>query len=300
MSSVKVAAKESTVVKKSKASLFLETIKFEHTIFALPFAYIALFLVSGGWPSISNLVWITLAMAGARTFGMGVNRIIDARIDAANPRTAQRALASGKLSMAEAIAFVAIAFAVFIVAVYQLSEWAGYLWPPVIFMMTVYPYFKRFTWLCHLGLGLTYLMVPSGVWMAVANEISLSSVVLSLAAMFWVTGFDLIYACQDVEVDRKQGLNSLPAKFGVAAGLNIAKVMHVFTVSALAVAGVTLDAGPLYYAGLALAAAILFYEHRLVSPKDLSKLNAAFFTMNGVMSVVFLIFVAADVLIGSN
>lgn len=295
-----VAAKQSASVKKSKVSLFLETIKFEHTIFALPFAYIALFLVSGGWPSVSNFVWVTLAMAGARAFGMGVNRIIDARIDAANPRTAQRALASGKLSMAEGIVFVAIAFAVFMVAVYQLSEWASYLWPPVIFMMTAYPYFKRFTWLCHLGLGLTYLMVPSGVWVAIANEITLSSVVLSIAAAFWVTGFDLIYACQDVGVDRKQGLNSFPAKFGISAGLNVAKLMHVFTIAALAVAGVTLDAGVLYYAGIAVAAAILFYEHTLVSPKDLSKLNAAFFTMNGVMSVVFFMFVAADVLMRSN
>ncbi|MSQ31845.1 MAG: 4-hydroxybenzoate octaprenyltransferase [Dehalococcoidia bacterium] len=300
MSSVKVAAKDTNAVKKDKLSLFLETIKFEHTIFALPFAYIALFLVSGGWPSLSNLGWVTIAMAGARTFGMGVNRIIDARIDAANPRTAQRALASGKLSMVEGIAFVAVAFAVFLIAVYQLSEWAGYLWPPVIFMMTVYPYFKRFTWLCHLGLGLTYLMVPSGVWVAVANEISLSSVVLSLAAMFWVTGFDLIYACQDVDVDRKQGLYSFPSKFGIGAGLNAAKFMHIFTVSALAVAGVTLEAGPLYYLGVAVAASILFYEHTLVSLKDLSKLNAAFFTMNGIMSVVFFIFVAADVLIRSN
>lgn len=300
MSSVKVASKDAAVLKKNKLSLFLETIKFEHTIFALPFAYIALFLVSDGWPTLGNFIWITIAMAGARTFGMGVNRIIDARIDAANPRTAQRALASGKLSTVEGIAFVTVAFAVFLIAVYQLSEWAGYLWPPVIFMMTAYPYFKRFTWLCHFGLGLTYLMVPSGVWVAVANEISLSSVVLSIAAMYWVTGFDLIYACQDVEVDRKQGLYSFPSKFGIGAGLNVAKVMHIFTVSALAVAGVTLDAGPLYYVGVAIAAAILFYEHRLVSPKDLSKLNAAFFTMNGVMSVVFFIFVAADVLIRSD
>ncbi len=293
-------AKKPVVAKKNKVSLFLETIKFEHTIFALPFAYIALFLVSEGLPSLSNFIWITVAMAGARTFGMGVNRIIDARIDAANPRTAQRALASGKLSMAEGVVFVAIAFVVFMIAVFQLSEWAGYLWPPVIFMMTAYPYFKRFTWLCHLGLGLTYLMVPSGVWVAVANEITLPSVVLSVAAMFWVTGFDLIYACQDVDVDRKQGLNSFPSKFGIAAGLNLAKLMHIFTISALAVAGVTLDAGVLYYIGVAIAAAILFYEHTLVSPKDLSKLNAAFFTMNGVMSVVFFIFVAADVLIRSN
>jgi 4-hydroxybenzoate polyprenyltransferase len=278
--------------------LFFSTIKVEHTVFALPFAYLTLLLASGGLPSLGHFLWITVAMAGARIFAMGVNRIIDARIDAANPRTATRPLASGRLRLREAWAFSLAAAALFLIAVYQLSPLAQVLWPPVLFAMATYPYGKRFTWLCHLGLGSVYLMVPPAVWVAVHNGIGAGSVLLGFAAALWVAGFDLIYACQDVEVDRRQGLHSIPARFGIATGLRVARLWHLGAVAFLAAAGPVLGVGPLYYLGVAVSAGVLAYEHRLVSPTDLSRLNAAFFNMNGVMSVVFLAFVAADVLVG--
>ena len=277
--------------------LFLETIKIEHTVFALPFAYLTLFLVSGGRPSLHHLLWISLAMAGARVFAMGANRIIDARIDAANPRTASRALATGRLHPREAWLFTLTAGGLFLVAVYQLSPLSQLLWPVVLFAMVAYPYGKRFTWLCHLALGSVYLMVPTGVWVAVHDGLGGGSVLLAAGAALWVMGFDLIYACQDVDVDQREGLHSIPARFGIAAGLWTARLWHLGAVGFLTVAGPVLDVGPLYYAGVAVSALLLAYEHRLVSPTDLSRLNTAFFSMNGIMSVVLSAFVIADTLV---
>ena len=277
--------------------LFLETIKIEHTVFALPFAYLTLFLASGGVPSLHHLLWISVAMAGARVFAMGTNRIIDARIDAANPRTASRAMADGRLHLREAWPFSLAAAGLFLVAVYQLSPLSQLLWPVVLFAMVAYPYGKRFTWLCHLGLGSVYLMIPTGVWVAVHDSLGGGSVLLAAGAALWVMGFDLIYACQDVDVDRRQGLHSIPARFGIAAGLWTARLWHLGAVAFLAAAGPVLDVGPLYYAGVAVSALLLAYEHHLVSPTDLSRLNAAFFRMNGIMSVVFSAFVIADTLV---
>lgn len=280
-----------------KLALFFQTIRVEHTVFALPFAYLTLALAADGMPSAAHFIWITLAMVGARTVAMGGNRIIDARIDAANPRTASRSLATGRLHPIEAWVFSLAALGLFLGAVYQLSPLAKVLWPAVVAMMLLYPYGKRFTWLCHLGLASVYLMVPTGVWVAVHNEVVMGSVLLGVGAALWVVGFDVLYSCQDVENDRKQGIHSIPAAFGVARGLTVARLMHAGTIAMLAAAGLALEVGPLYYAGVALSAAILAYEHRLVSPRDLSRLNAAFFNMNGIMSIVFFIFVAADVLV---
>lgn len=280
-----------------KTKIFLETIKFEHTIFALPFAYLTLFLVEKGWPSWDLFGWITLAMVAGRTFAMAANRLIDAEIDARNPRTAQRALPAGLISAKEVVFFMAVALALFLVAVYQLSPLSQYLWPAVILALVVYPYVKRFTYLSHLALGLVYLMVPTGIWIALENELSLVSVVLGLGAGFWVVGFDIIYACQDVEVDRKQRLHSIPADMGIRVGLWMSRLSHLFFIGALAAAGIILGVGLLYYIGLGLTALLLGYEHRLVSPKDLSKVNVAFFTANGIISVVLFLLVAADTLV---
>jgi 4-hydroxybenzoate polyprenyltransferase len=276
---------------------FFRAIKFEHTVFALPFAYLTLFLVEEGLPSLSNFVWITLAMVGARTFALGVNRIIDKEVDARNPRTKAREIASGVLSRSKALTFSLIALAIFVVATLQLEEICRYLMPAVIVPMVVYPYTKRFTWACHLVLGLVYLMVPPAVWLAVSGDLTLAAVVVGIGAAFWVAGFDIVYTTQDEESDRDQGIHSIVADFGLERGLQVARLFHIVTVAALVAAGILLDTGAFYYLGLAAMALLLIYEHRIVTPKDLTRVNAAFFTTNGIISVAFFGFVAADVLV---
>jgi len=273
---------------------FFETIKVEHTVFALPFAYLTLFLAEGGWPSPSHFAWITLAMVAGRTFGMGANRLIDARIDARNPRTAGRALPAGRLSGGAVAAFMAVSLALFLVAVYQLAPLCRKLWPLVIVTMVIYPYAKRFTWASHLFLGAVYLMVPTAVWIAVTNGLGPPAVLLGVGAGLWVAGFDIIYACQDIEVDRREGLHSMPADLGIGPALWIARLFHAGFLACLVVAGRLLDTGPLYDIGLVVTAAILAYEHHLVSPRDLSRVNAAFFTANGLASVALFVLVALD------
>lgn len=282
----------------AKTREFLEMIRFEHTIFALPFAYMTLFVVARGWPSVATFAWITLAMVAGRTFGMAANRLIDAGIDARNPRTAGRALPAGRMSTVEVLLFVFLSAIVFLVTVYQLSPMAKRLWPFVLFVMVFYPYTKRFTWLCHLALGLVYVMIPTGVWIAVENAMPLAALMLGIGAGFWVAGFDIIYACQDAELDRTQGLHSMPADLGVGAALWISRLFHIVFFSALLYAGILIGAGVFYYAGLVLSGILLVYEHRLVSPNDLSRVNAAFFTVNGVMSLVFFVLVAIDAITG--
>jgi len=279
------------------AKQFFDTIKFEHTVFALPFAYMTLFLVSGGWPSLADFVWVTVAMVAGRTFGMAANRLIDTEIDARNPRTAGRALPAGRLSKAATVGFMMAALAVFLAAVYNLAPLCRKLWPIVIIVMVAYPYAKRVTWLCHLFLGLVYVTIPAAVWIAVANSLSREAVVLGVGAGLWVAGFDIIYASQDVDVDRREGLHSMPADLGVGPALWIARVFHGGFVAALVHVGTSLGVGGLYWIGLAATAFVLVYEHRLVSPKDLSKVNAAFFTANGVISMVLFVLVALDTIV---
>ena len=278
----------------TRLTLFLETVKFEHTVFALPFAYVAVFLAADGFPSAGDFVWITVAMVSARTFGMAANRLIDAEIDARNPRTASRPLPTGRVSQAEVALYTAVSAAVFVVAVFQFGTLARWLWPVVLVVMAAYPYAKRFTWASHLALGLVYVIVPVGVWVALHNEVTGASLALGLAAGCWVAGFDIIYACQDVEVDRRDGLHSLPADVGVAPALWAARALHAVMLAALAVAGWSLERGVWYYTGIAVTGLLLAYEHRLVSPRDLSRVNAAFFTANGVISLLLLGAAMAD------
>ena len=276
---------------------FFETIRVEHTVFALPFAYATLFLVEGGWPSPANFVWITLAMVGARTVGMAANRIIDAEIDARNPRTAGRAIPAGRLQRSKALLFAAVATAVFFAAVWQLHPVCRALSPLVLAAMVAYPYAKRVTPLAHIVLGVVYFMIPTAVWLAVTGEVTTAAVLLGVGAGLWVAGFDIIYACQDVEVDRREGLHSIPADFGVVRGLNVASAFHAIFPLCLAVVGSLLSAGPWYYIGVVVTALLLIYEHRLVKPNDLSKVNAAFFTTNGIVSIALFALIAIDTVI---
>ena len=269
-------------------------IKFEHTIFALPFAYLTLFLVESGWPSPATLGWITLAMVAGRTIGMAANRLIDAKIDLRNPRTSNRSLPAGRLSMVEVILAIVISLGLFLLAVYNLSPLCQKLWPLVVATMIFYPYAKRFTWLSHVALGLVYMMIPAGVWIAVTGALPLPAIVLGAGAGFWVAGFDIIYACQDVDIDREQGLHSMPADLGVPLSLWISRGLHILFFGALLVTGSMLGAGALYFAGVVVVGGLLAYEHRLVSPRNLAKIDMAFFTTNGVISIVLFVLVAAD------
>ena len=278
------------------AQLYYRLVKFEHTIFALPFAYVGAFLAVSGVPSAHDLLWITVAMVGARSLAMALNRLIDAGIDAANPRTATRELPSGALTAAAVVAFCVASLAVYLLAVWQLDPLVRWLSPVPVVAFVVYPYLKRFTWLCHLWLGAVDGLAPVGAWAAIKGELPWQAWALGAAVAAWVAGFDLFYALFDVDVDRKQGLHSWATRFGERGAFAGARALHLTTIALLVAAGLGLDVGALYWAGVAIVAALLFYEHTLVRPDDLRRLDAAFFTMNGVISVAFFAFVLADVL----
>ncbi|HET7380596.1 MAG TPA: UbiA-like polyprenyltransferase, partial [Gaiellales bacterium] len=271
-------------------------VKFEHTVFALPFAFVGAILATGGVPSARTLGWVTLAMVGARSLAMALNRLIDAEIDARNPRTAAREIPSGLLSRAQVVGFCVLSLAVFLIAAWQLDPIVRWLWPIPVLAFVVYPYTKRFTWLCHLVLGLSTGLAPLGAWLAVSGDADPAPFMLWAAVALWIGGFDVIYATTDVDFDRREGLKSLPARFGIAPALMVTRVAHLLAVCLLIAVGVTLGLGPLYYLGLAVVAALLGYENSIVHPDDLSRVNVAFFTLNGVISVVFLAGVLADAL----
>jgi 4-hydroxybenzoate polyprenyltransferase len=278
------------------ARLYYRLVKFEHTIFALPFAYVGAFLAVGGVPSAHDLLWITVAMIGARSLAMALNRLIDARIDAANPRTAGRELPSGALSGAAVIGFCIVSLAVYLFAVWQLNPFVWPLAPIPVIAFVVYPYLKRFTWLCHFWLGAIDGLAPVGAWAAIKGDLPWQAWALGAGVATWVTGFDLFYALFDVDVDREQGLHSYATRFGESGAFAAARVLHLTTIVCLTAAGLGLDVGLLYWIGVAIVAALLVYEHSLVRPGDLRRLDAAFFTMNGVISLAFFVFVLADVL----
>ena len=277
--------------------LFAALVKIEHTIFALPFAYVGAFLAVGGVPSAHDLVWITVAMVGARSLAMALNRLIDAQIDARNPRTAGRELPRGALRVVEVSLFCVGALAVFLVAVYQLAPLVHVLWPIPVIGFVVYPYLKRVTWLSHLWLGAVDGLAPVGAWAAITNDLPWEAWFLGAAVACWVAGFDVLYALFDLEFDRAHGLHSLPVRFGVPAAFAVARLLHAVTVLLLVAVGLGLSVGPLFWVGVAAVAALLAYEHALVSPSDLRRLDAAFFTVNGVIAVTLFAFVLADVLV---
>jgi 4-hydroxybenzoate polyprenyltransferase len=270
-------------------------VKIEHTVFALPFAYVGALLCVQKIPSTHDLVWITVAMVGARSLAMGLNRLIDRAIDARNPRTANRELPAGLLSGAEVAVFCTASLAVFLVAVFQLDPIVRWLWPIPVAAFVVYPYLKRWTWLCHAWLGAVDGLAPVGAWVAITGRLPWEAWVLGAAVALWVAGFDLFYSLFDLEVDREQGLHSFATRFGKERLFWAARLAHLGTLAALAAVGIGLGLGPIYWLGVAAVAALLAYEHALVRPGDLRRLDAAFFTMNGVISVVFFAFVLAEV-----
>lgn len=273
---------------------FAALVKIEHTVFALPFAYVGAFLAVDGVPGGGDLVWITVAMAGARSLAMALNRLVDAEIDARNPRTAGRELPAGLLSRGQVTAFALASLAVFLVAVWQLDPLVRYLWPIPVAGFVIYPYLKRWTWLSHLWLGAVDGLAPVGGWVAVTGDLPLEAWLLGAAVACWVAGFDLFYSLLDLEVDRREGLHSWATRFGVRGAFRGARVLHLATVLLLAAAGAALDVGAFYWAGVVALAVLLAYEHSLIRPGDLRRLNAAFFTVNGIVSLTFFAFVLAD------
>ena len=284
----------SQLVSVNHIRLFLQTIKFEHSVFALPFAILTAFQLEDGLPPAAPFTWVLVAMVGLRTFAMTANRLIDARIDSLNPRTADRAMPAGLITEKHMWLSMLISLGFYGAAVSQLDPLTWILAPVPVAVMTMYPYTKRFTWLSHFVLGLIYLFVPPATWIAFTGNLPIWTVIMGVAAALWVTGFDIIYGTQDVEVDVKQGLHSIPARFGVGRALMTARWLHIMAIVGLIVSGFLLLVGPLYWVGIGITAALLWYEHTLVSPRDLTKLTVAFFTMNGVIAVVFGVFTSLD------
>src|SRR5438034_3653410 len=273
---------------------FASLVKIEHTVFALPFAYVGALLCVNRIPSAHDLVWITLAMIGARSLAMGLNRLIDAAIDARNPRTAGRELPSGLLSRAQVVVFCLASLALFLVAVFQLDPIVRWLWPIPVAAFVIYPYLKRWTWLSHLWLGAVDGLAPIGAWVAITGHLPWPAWALGGAVALWVAGFDLFYSLFDLEFDREQALHSFVTQFGVEGAFRGARLLHVATVALLVAVGLGLHLGWFYWLGVVAVAVLLAYEHSLVSPGDLRRLDAAFFSVNGVISLVFLAFVLAE------
>jgi 4-hydroxybenzoate polyprenyltransferase len=274
---------------------FASLVKIEHTVFALPFAYIGALLAVNEVPSGHDLLWITVAMVGARSLAMGINRVVDAEIDAHNPRTATRELPAGLLSRAQVVLFCAVAFAVYLLACFQLDPIVRWLWPMPLVGFVVYPYLKRFTWLSHLWLGVVDGLAPLGGWVAVTGQLPWEAWALGAAVAVWIAGFDLFYSLFDRDIDLAQGLHSVAARFGVQGVFWGARLLHALTLVLLVAVGLGLDVGVFYWLGVVAVGVLLAYEHSLVRPSDLRRLDAAFFTVNGVISVVFFLFVLADV-----
>jgi 4-hydroxybenzoate polyprenyltransferase len=271
-------------------------IKWEHSVFALPFAFCGAMLAANGIPAGRTLLWIVVAMVSARSAAMAFNRLADASIDAENPRTRTRALPAGTLSPAFVATFVLVSCAVFVLAAAQLNRLTLLLSPVALAVILLYSYTKRFTRWSHLFLGLALGIAPAAAWIAVRGSLDPRILLLTAAVTFWVAGFDVLYSCQDYDYDRDTGLHSVPRYFGIGGALWVARLFHVIMLFLLVALVIAFGLGKLAIAGVVSVAVLLFYEHSLVSSDDLSKLNAAFFTMNGVISVLFFFFVAGDLL----
>lgn len=281
-----------------KTKIFLEMIKIEHTLFALPFAFMGALLgsvvVFGHLPSWGQIGWILLAMVGARSAAMGLNRVIDKVVDAKNPRTAMRAIPAGLISSKEAILFIIISFVLLFVAAVNLSPLCVKLMPIAVVLLVFYSYTKRFTWTCHWFLGLTVALAPLGGWVAVTNGVSWTAIVFYVTIVFWLAGFDIIYACQDTEFDKREGLHSVPSRFGIAKALKIARWCHIVTGTGFVALYFMTELSWFYLLGIVISIALLLYEHLIVKPEDMRRLQTAFFTMNSLLSSVMLIFTLID------
>jgi 4-hydroxybenzoate polyprenyltransferase len=282
----------------SRIRIFLEMIKFSHTVFALPFALTGALLAARGLPEPGRIFWIVMAMVGGRTAAMGMNRLIDAEIDGENPRTRGRAIPAGLLGKGTVLAFVVLSIALMLYAAARLNPLCLKLAPVALFFLALYSYCKRFTALAHLVLGLCLGAAPVGAWIAIRGTVELPAVLLGLAVLFWVAGFDVLYALQDLEFDRQAGLHSIPVRLGVSGSLWLARVFSLVMVGLLLAVYALLPLGGWFLAGVLASSLLLFYEHWLLRKGDLTRLDMAFFTMNGYISVIIFIATLAEVLAG--
>jgi len=281
-----------------KLRTILEMIKFPHTVFALPFAFTGAFLAAGGMPAWDKVLYITLAMVGARSGAMGMNRLLDAEIDARNPRTKTRAIPAGLLTKAQVGLFSAASFGLLVFAAYMLNPLCLKLSPVAIAVVTFYSLTKRFTWAAHLVLGVSLALAPVGAWIAVRGDVSVPAAVLGAGVLAWVAGFDILYALQDMDFDKSAGLHSIPSRLGLSGSLRVSRILHAVTVICLLYIAMPLGLNYIYIAGVAVAAGLLVYEHMLLRGGDLGKLDAAFFNMNGYISLTVFVFTAASLYIG--
>lgn len=260
-------------------------IKFSHSVFALPFAFTSAFFAANGMPSVDRIVWITVAMVGARSSAMGMNRIIDRDIDAKNPRTSKREIPSGAIRVADAVVFVVVSLAVFVYAAYRLNPLCLKLSPLAVAILFSYSYAKRFTYLSHVVLGIAIAGAPLGAWIAVRGGFDMEILPLAGAVVFWLAGFDILYALQDVDFDGRQGLYSIPRRFGVKNALRLSRIFHAITWVLLGMTGYVFKAGAVFFTGVIFVGFLFIREHSLVSEDDLSGLDMAFFNMNGYISI---------------
>ena len=280
-----------------KITDYLRLIKFSHSVFALPFAFTSALIAANGIPTFSQIFWITVAMVGGRTGAMGMNRIIDRKIDALNPRTKNRELPRGVIKTGEAFIFTIIAFALLLFAAYKLNPLCLKISPIVLLVLFTYSYTKRFTWLSHIVLGTALSLAPLGAWIAIKGTFDFQILPLCFAVMFWVAGFDVFYAMQDIDFDKKHGLYSIPSAFGIKTSLWIARLFHLITIAMLLGLIPIFNLGALYLFGVLIASALMLYEHSLIKPADLSKLDMAFFNMNGYISITIFMFTLMNYLI---
>jgi 4-hydroxybenzoate polyprenyltransferase len=279
----------------TKLAIIFSDIKIQHTVFALPFAVMSAFLAAGGMPEIKKLLWIIVCMLGARSAAMAFNRIVDARFDKENPRTRDRALPSGKINVGNYAVFLVASSALFIFSAWMLNSLAFYLSPVALAIVFFYSLTKRFTAFSHFWLGLAISIAPVGAWVAIREEISFTSLLLGAAVVFWLIGFDILYSCMDIEADRINRLHSIPERFGVETALKMALASHaVMVVFLLVLLEPTVLLGWVYLVGVVLVAGLLVYEHSLIKKDDLSKVNMAFFNVNGIISIGLMIFVIVD------
>ena len=274
----------------SKFKAHIDNIALSHAVFALPFAYIGAMLAAGGIPKAMDIVWITIAMMGARSAAMALNNFIDLKYDRLQPRFAKRPMVTGEVKPWEAVLLTLGSLAVFFLAAAHLQPICLKLAPLAVIPLAVYPYMKRFSWTCHLVLGLALSMAPVGAWMAIRGEIILPIVLLGLAVGVWIAGFDIIYGCQDVVFDKNNGLHSIPVHFGVFGALLIAKILHMISIIGFFAVGLLMHMHLVYYVGVILASGVLFYQHSIVSPTDFRKVTQTYFMRNGLVSVALLIF----------
>ena len=280
-----------------KLRIILEMIKFEHTVFALPFAIMSAFIASGGIPPLTKLGWILVAMVGARSCAMAFNRLADAEIDSENPRTSMRAIPAGLITKASVWVFTLVSAGLLVVSAWRLNPLAFALSPVALAVIMGYSYTKRFTSLSHFWLGLALSISPVGAWIAIKGQFAWTPIVLCFVVLLWTAGFDIIYACQDANFDKKHGLHSIPARIGIRWALWLSSIVHVIAVLLLFCIPLLTELGLFYYIGVGIVVCIFIYEHAIVKPNDLSRVNLAFFTLNGMISLVLMALSIADILI---